>query len=261
MKTIVLSFDDGRSDFYNRAFPILMKHGISSTFNVITNYLNDNNRNGNISFPSSKQGISIEHLLECYKSGLVEIACHGANHLNTKEDVEKNLNDLRILGVNEKSFGFASPESVITELNKNEKGVWQLVEDGKLLYVRSGIQIRREGYFYTALSLIDRFVHSNLLFRYLNKKNVIDNINNKQILPSVAIYSYTKLRQIISLIISIDESSTTILMFHSILQKGDEGYGCDRYYWDAKEFEALCLFLKSRNDIRICMTKDLFVMH
>lgn len=257
MKTIILSFDDARRDFYTRAFPIMKKYGLPSTLNVISSYLSDFNREGHISFPSSKQGISIDQLLECYKSGLVEIACHGANHLNTKEDVERNLEELRGMGVGEQILGFASPESVITEQNKNEKGIWKLVEDGQLLYVRSGIQIRREGYVYAALSLLDRYIHSNSLFRYLNRKNVIINVSNDQILPSVAIFSYTKLHQVFSFIEKLKDSSATILMFHSILRNGDEGYGCDRYYWDAEEFESLCAFLKSRSDIRVCMTKDL----
>ncbi len=257
MITLVFSFDDARRDFYTRAFPIMAKYGLPSTLNVISNYLSDYNRDSSISFPSSKQGISKDQLLECYKSGLVEIACHGANHLNTKEDVEKNLEDLRGLGIDEQRFGFASPESVLTEQNKNEKGIWGLVEEGQLLYVRSGIQIRREGYVYMAFSLIDRYIHSNLLFRYLNRKNVISSISNEQILPSVAIFSYTKLHQVCSFIDKLKDSSVAILMFHSILQKEDEGYGRDRYYWDVEDFESLCSFLSSRNDVIICMTRDL----
>lgn len=257
MKTIALSFDDARSDFYTRAYPIMKKYGLPSTLNVISSFLSDYSRDSNISFPSAKQGVSKEQLIECYNSGLVEIACHGANHLNSKDDVEKNIEDLRNLGIDEKCFGFASPESVLTERNIKEKGIWELVEEGKLLYVRSGIQIRREGYVYSALSLLDRYVHSNLLFWYLNRKNVVSNISNVYILPSAAFFSYTKLHQVYSFIEKLDDSSVIVLMFHSILRKGDEGYGCDRYYWDAEEFESLCAFLSSRNDIHICMTRDL----
>ena len=54
-------------------------------------------------------GGSIKDLQECHKSGLVEGACHGATHKNTREDVEQNIIDLRKIGINESVFGFASP--------------------------------------------------------------------------------------------------------------------------------------------------------
>lgn len=258
MKTIVLSFDDARSDFYSRAFPIMKRYGIPATLNVITRYMSDMpghvNREG-----KHYVGVSIKELQECYKSGLVEIACHGANHKNTREDIEQNISDLRTVGISEPIFGFASPGCGITEQNKNEKGVWDLVEEKKLLYVRSGISVRREGWLYTALTLVDRYAHSNKLFQYLNNRNIIINKEHlgKCVLPSVTIYSYTRLLQIKYLIENMPESSTAILMFHSILRKGDEGYGFDRFCWDADAFESLCGYLKSQSDIHICMTKDL----
>lgn len=259
MKTIVLSFDDARSDFYSRAFPILKQYGIPCTLNVITRYMSD--MPGYIDRAGKHYvGGSINELQECYKSGLVEIACHGANHLNTRDDVEQNLVDLRYIGIDETIFGFASPGSGITERNKNEKGIWDMVEEGKLLYVRSGISIRREGWFYSILSFMDRYVHSPKLFLYLNKRNIITAKNNlgKRVLPSVTIFSYTQLPQIKYFIEKMPDSSTVILMLHSILRNGDEWYGFDRFCWDETIFESLCAYLKSQSDIRICMTKELF---
>lgn len=259
MKTIVLSFDDARSDFYSQAFPILKQYGIPCTLNVITRYMND--MPGHIDREGKHYvGGSIKELQECYKSGLVEIACHGATHKNTKEDVEQNMADLRKVGISEPVFGFASPGCGITEQNKNDNGIWDLVDAKKLLYVRSGISIRREGRLYAILSVIDRYVHSNKLFLYLNKRNVITNKENlgKHILPSITIYSYTQLSQIKYLIENMPDSSTAILMLHSILRKGDEGYGYDRFCWDVNLFESLCAYLSSREDIHISMTKDLF---
>lgn len=259
MKTIILSFDDARSDFYSRAFPILKRYEIPSTLNVITRIMSD--MPGHIDREGKHYvGGCIKELQECYKSGLVEIACHGATHKNTREDVEQNIIDLRKVGISESVFGFASPGCGITEHNKNDNGIWNLVEEGKLLYVRSGISIRREGRLYTALSLIDRNVHSNKLFLYLNKRNLILNKEYlcKRVLPSVTIYSYTQLPQIIYFIENMPDSSIVILMFHSVLYKGDDGYGYDRFCWDAELFDSLCAWLKSQDDMQLCMTKDLF---
>ena len=260
MKTIILSFDDARSDFYSRALPIMRRYNIPSTLNVVTNFLNDVEGHSHVSCSKYSIGLTTTELLECYKSGLVEIACHGANHINTKEDVEQNITDLRKIGIQEPIFGFASPHSELTEQNKNEKGIWKLKEAGKLLYIRSGIQIRREGYIYAALSLLDSFIHSNKLFWRLNRGNIIKqrDLSQIHILPSVTIFSYTRLHQLKYMIERAYDSSIIILMFHSILHKSDKGYGQDKFSFDADTFDALCNNLSSRNDIHMCSTKDLF---
>lgn len=259
MKTIILSFDDARSDFYSRAFPIMMHYGIPSTLNVITRYMSD--MPGSVDRKGKNYaGGSINELLECHKSGLVEIACHGANHQNSQEDILLNIKDLRNIGIHEPCFGFASPGCGVTEQNKFENGIWNLVETGQLLYVRSGISIRREGRLYALLSLVDRYIHSKRLFRYLNLRNIVLDKDYlcAHVLPSTTIFSYTKLTQVEYFIDNMPDSSIAILMLHSVLRKEDEGYGYDRYYWDADTFESFCVWLKLQSDIRICMTKDLF---
>ena len=127
MKTIILSFDDARSDFYSHAFPIMKQYGIPSTLNVITRYMSDM-PNHTDRKDKHYTGGSIQELTDCYKSGLVEIACHGANHRNSREDILLNIADLRDIGIHEPIFGFASPHSELTEQNKNEKGIWKLKE-------------------------------------------------------------------------------------------------------------------------------------
>ena len=260
MKTIIFSFDDARSDFYSRAFPIMNSYRIPSTLNVITGFMRDNPEHSAITCSGYREGITCEELLHCYKSGLVEIACHGAHHLNTKEDIEQNITDLKNIGIKESVLGFASPNSELTEQNKNELGIWEMIETGKLLYVRSGIQIRREGYIYSALSILDKYVHSNALFYYLNRNNIFQNDNTvkSRVLPSITIFSYTKVHQIQYLIEHAQESSIIILMFHSVLKKEDTGYGKDKFSIDADTFDSLCSYLKSCNDVQLCMTKDLF---
>ena len=175
--------------------------------------------------------------------------------------MEQNIIDLRKIGINESVFGFASPGCGITEQNKNEHGIGDLIEEKKLLYVRSGISIRREGWLYATLSFVDRYVHSKLLFQYLNKRNIIMDQKNLggYVPPSVTIFSYTRMSQIKYLIANMSDSSIVILMLHSILREGDEGYGHDRFYWDEDLFDSLCAWLKAQDDIQIVMTKDLLI--
>lgn len=90
------------------------------------------------------KAMTAEQVKECYFNN-VEIACHGSNHINTKADLLRNVEELEDMGIDVKNIGFASPHSTLTLNNRNENGIWSLVEEGVIKYVRSGIQIRREG--------------------------------------------------------------------------------------------------------------------
>ena len=92
----------------------------------------------------------------------VEIACHGHLHLNTKEDVLDNIAALKEMKVDVSNIGFASPNSEITE--KNDCGIGELAEQRAISYIRSGLQIRREGIIFAVLSVIGRITRSKKLF-------------------------------------------------------------------------------------------------
>lgn len=259
MSYVILSFDDSRDDFYTRAYPILKKYKIPSTLNVISSLVN-----GDIScdFPSCvDRGMTPEQVIECQRSGLVEIACHGATHQNTKRDILRNIDELKEMGCDVKGIGAASQGSELTTLNRNEDGIWDLVNNGTLSYLRSGIIIRREGILYSALSLLDMFVHSKWLYYFLNKRTFIINPTEPFFL-SAAIVSYTTLKQVKFLIEKLagmptpNDNSALILMFHSILKPEDTGYGKDKWYWDEQRFDDLCAFLSKETSIQVVTTQQ-----
>lgn len=252
MKNVILSFDDSRKDFYTNVFPLLKKYNVPATLNVISDFVDNPS---NYSFPSGgNMAMSVAQVKECEESGLVEIACHGHTHKNTKDDIMVNIEDFNRWGIDTKEIGFASPTSYLTYKNKDEKGVWDLVEDNTLIYVRSGIQIRREGYFYMFLSLLDRYLHSNILFGILNRRTVIHKAD--RFLLSTAIFSYTKPSQIKYLIDRAKDNSAVILMFHSVMKKGQLGYGLDRFYYDYDLFDELLCWLKKQVSIQVITTKQ-----
>lgn len=259
MAYIILSFDDSRDDFYTRAFPILKKYQIPATLNVISSFVT-----GDIvcDFPSScDKAMSVNDVLDCQHSGLVEIACHGATHKNTREDILRNIKELREMGCEVKNIGAASQGSEITVLNRNEDGIWDLVVNGELSYLRSGIVVRREGLFYSALSLLDMYMHSKRLFYYLNKRTFIKKPRELFFL-STAIVSYNTLKQVKYLIDRFLEEnngikdSALILMFHSILRPEDSGYGKDKWYWDVQKFDNLCSYLTENKYVRVVTTQE-----
>ena len=252
MKNVVFSFDDARLDTYTTAYPILKRYSLPFTVNVVSDFV-VNQEKYTCFVSGDNKSITPQQLVECQKDGN-EIACHGHSHKNDVQDVLDNIEALAEFGLDKNLIvGFASPESYVTE--KNTFGMDKLVEDGVLKYVRSGIQIRREGLIYTAFSVLERITHSKTLFRYLNRKNIISNVG--WLLPSVAITRYTTVRQLMHFIDKLKDGESVILMFHSVLNKGDVGYGKDDWYFDAKKFEELCEKLKENDAVNVCTTAEL----
>lgn len=253
MKYIVLSFDDARGDFYTRVYPLLIKYGFRATLNVTSGFvINPQNFN----FPSGNNiPMTPAQIIEVNNSG-VEIACHGSMHLNTSDDLRQNIKELNDFGISTKDIGFASPTSLLTKQNINDYGIWSMISSKEISYIRTGIRIRREGYIYTLVSLIDKYLHSRILFNILNRRNIIRS-RHSRFFPSVTILCYTTNSQIKYFINSIPDDSSAILMFHSILYKTDLGYGKDKFFWDIVKFEELLKYLNSQKDIIICTNKEL----
>lgn len=255
MKTIILSFDDARRDFYTRALPIINQFKLTATLNVTTDFIL-NPSNYECFQSGDNQSMCTKELIECQNNG-IEIACHGHYHLNTKEDVLQNIQTLKEMNLTfPQGIGFASLNSEITSNNKNDKGVWELVENGTLTYIRSGIQVLREGLMYTFLSLLDRYIHSPKLWYLLNKRNIFNKESVGSILPSVTIHSYTSIEQIQNFILKMPDHSTAILMFHSICNTSDKGYGVDKFYFDEGKFIKLCEWIVNYKQVQCSTTID-----
>lgn len=254
MKYISLSFDDGRADTYTNALPILKKYGLTATVNVISDFVIHPEKYTSICPP--QRAMTVKEIKEWESFGF-EVACHGATHQNTAEDVIQNIKELQSFGIDTEGIGFASPTSFITEKNVHQTGIDQLKKEGKISYIRTGIQVRREGFVYTFLSIVEKITHSSWLYYRLNRRNIIRENNIPELLPSTAIKSYTTLKQVKYLINKMPENSYMILMLHSILKKNDSFYGKDNYFWDADKFEGLCSYLAGDKDITVMTTKEM----
>ena len=254
MKRIVFSFDDGRYDTYSRAYPILQKYNMTFTFNICTDFV-ENPDKYNCFRSADNKSVSVDNLIEMQQNG-VEIACHGHLHMNTKEDVLNNIYALERMGIDVRGIGFASPNSEISIKNKSE--VLDLVGEGKLSYIRSGVKVRREGLIYTALSLAERKLHLPSLFYLLNKRCIIKKAK-PSVLLSVGIHKGVTVKELLKFIDKMKDGESVIFMFHSILNKTDIGYGVDNWFFDAERFERLCKSLSENDDIEVCNTKDLLL--
>jgi hypothetical protein len=253
-KTIIFSFDDGRLDTFTNAVSILKKYNMTCTINVVSDFILHPEKY--TEFASSyNKSMSVSNLLECQNLGM-EIACHGHTHHNTISDIEYNICELSNLGINTDSFGFASPHSQITHQNLDE--IEPLLDNGKLLYVRSGIQVRREGYLYSVLYALQEFIHSKKLYYYLNRKNIFLVNGRSKLIYGITVTKNTTLKQLKYLLKHIPEGYCAVLLFHSILYPEDAGYGRDKWFWDAREFDKLCKYVSEDNTFNIIRTSNLF---
>lgn len=257
MKYVVLSFDDGRRDFYVNAFPILMKYKLVATLNVITDYVGKKNIREFAS--GNHECITWQNLNECAEMG-IEIANHSANHTNDIFQIIKGQNSLAFR-LNKKSerIGFASPESEI--FSKNFSSYKELVKTGGVAYIRSGNQIKRDGCGYAVLYILSRVTKNPLVFNLYNKRNIIDIISAPKIddwfYPSVTCSQENSSKQVISFIESIPDNNAAIIMFHSILNKRDPGWGKDKWFNSIDEFEDICNYISNNTDVNAVTNQEL----
>jgi hypothetical protein len=253
-KTIVFSFDDGRLDTFTNAVSILKKYDMKCTINIVTDFILNPEKYSEFA-SSDNKSMSVSNLLECQDLG-IEIACHGHTHHNTVLDIEENIRALLNFGINRESFGFASPHSQITLQNFN--GIKPLLDNGKLLYIRSGIQVRREGYLYSTLYALQEYVHSEMLYYYLNRKNIFLTNGASKFIYGITVTKNTTLKQLKYLLEHIPDRYCVVLLFHSILHPEDPGYGKDKWFWNAGDFDKLCNYINEDNTLNVLRTADLF---
>lgn len=258
-KTVIFSFDDGRADICTVAWPILRQYGLRGTVNVVTDFVLHPQRYQEFA-SGGNRAVTAEQLHEMQAYGM-ELACHGSTHQNTVEDIRKNIAELKEMGLYQPPIGFASPHSELTL--ENSASVRGLVEDGTLAYIRSGLQVRREGFVYSGLTALERRTHSPYLYAALNRRNILPAApprttihSSNTFLSSAVVTCHTTVAQLRRLIGTMKDGEGLILMFHSVLRPEDAGYSKDPWYWDAGRLEALCAWLTQQPEIAVRTTME-----
>lgn len=239
---INLSFDDGRKDNYDIAFPILKKYGLTATFNISTAYV-DGTINSKDS-PCINPAMTVDEVIKLNNCGF-EIACHGDCHKNDWNDVVSGLSKLRIwLGWDENyKPGFASPESNLSsdEIKKKKDKFGNLFAYMRIAsYSKESMAIR-------IIRKIAHISHSKNLY----SRAFVDNIGGIKdgfIAVSVPIINQATIDQVIAIVkYAIKAKRDVILMFHSIVPR-DDIYASDMWSWEAGKFDKLCHWLKEEAD-------------
>lgn len=246
---VCLSFDDGRKDFFDNAFPILKKYNLTASLNVTTGYVDGSFKPA---WATSDMACTKKQLLEMKDYG-IEIAYHGDQHITSEDDFEKSRNKFIEWNLDEQHMGFAVPGSYLDEVNLDQ--FIKYLKKINVDYMR--IDSKKKNTFfcrvYRKLYNITGFSIFYLLFNRYNMFNV-DSLDDYNI-PSVVVFEKDNFRNLIRLIkIAIKRKKVIVFMLHGILDEDDKNYGKDEYAWSSKNFENFCkklTELKENNKVEI----------
>lgn len=237
MKYITLTFDDGRYDNYQYAFPILKKYGINATLFCTSGYI-DGTWSSIEGWKSAEKPITVEQLNELQKNGW-EIALHGDKHVAKVDDLKENILKLEKWGFVREKYGFSLPNSSV-----DDSEIHRIIcsDYGKRIdYIRRGRRTNTSSIKSKVLYVLYSLLKFQWAYTAFNQQNVstmryLDRYN----LPSVVIKKDDEPRMILSFIEKLPDNTHMIFMFHSVLPKDNPFYGRDSWCWSTYKLEKLC---------------------
>jgi len=247
MKYVVLSFDDGREDFYNNVFPFLSSKKIPSTLNVITGY-SDN------SIYSPFNPVTNLQIKEMNQNN-VEIAIHGDSHLRSETYNDLDLCFKKIYSITDKKpAGIAMPYAQFPN-----KEVKKFIKDRGIAYTRLGYKKVKHSIFlylyyrFKTIKMNDSNYISHCLITACKKNKSKPFVYSCEILNERTEDFYSDLIQI------LPDNYVITFMFHSILDK-KEMEVCDykRGAWDKEKFYSFINNVLNMNGVSFIKQKDLY---
>jgi len=243
MKYIILSFDDGRKDNYDYAYKLMLKYGIKASMHIPTSFIDENEQNH----------LSLEKVQEMSKAGF-DFSSHGHKHINEKHDLAQSLTCLKDWKlIDSDNIVFSSPESEIYK--KNLPLYKKMLDSNDVKHVRTGTQIRREGFFYTLFYLCQKIFQSRRLFYLLNKSNLHKINEPNYLIKSVAIKYDNSVRQLEYFINKMQDGNVAVFLFHSIIPE-KEMKNKDVWSFSAEKFEVFLQLIAKKKIIEILTIKE-----
>ena len=241
---IGLSFDDGRADTFLNGYPILKKYKLPATFNITTGFIKGEYRD----FVNDWiKPMTIDMVKELYVDPAIEIAGHGYKHQNDLNDIKQGIDELcKLLGTDnlyKDTNGFASPGSGLTS------EVFQQMRHSSnvhpISYARMSLRNQSHKMLKTIARKISRGIPTPFFYRYAYQDTLMDTAPNG-VLYSIPVLSSVTVNQLKAILSeAIKTKKTCILMFHSIVEKGNAR---DNWEYEVDKFDALCRFLKDKQD-------------
>lgn len=217
---INFSFDDGRRDNFDIAYPILKHYDCPATFNITTGYITGEMKKGALTYA---EPMNMAQIQEMFNDPSLEIAGHGYWHKNTLADITDGLNSLkRALKVKKPTKwgnGFASPGTALDlEVYNNE--IKPVLENEQLQYIRLSLRYKSHAAIKTFVRKLTRILHWPWLYSYAYKDTLMSSADDV-FLYSVPILSSISVAEIMALVRrAVKEKKACVLMMHSIVEKG-----------------------------------------
>lgn len=233
---VSFSFDDGRIDNYNVAYPILKNYNLPATFNITTGYVEGKFQKGRLTY---SEPMNMQMVDELYRDPLIEIAGHGYWHENTIEDILKGGSELKFFlksmgGIS----GFASPGTAM-DMDYYHGHKKELNENG-IEYVRLSLRYLSNPRIKTFIRKLSRVLPFPMLYRLAYQDTLMDSVE-EGLMYSVPVLSSISVAQLKSLIsYTIKQKKVCILMLHSIVEDGKVR---DNWDYEKSKFESLCHYL------------------
>jgi hypothetical protein len=247
MKYIILSFDDGRKDNYETVYPLLKKYGFTASFHIVTGFADGTAK-------AKFETMDIDNVKELARNGF-DISSHSDKHVNEENDLRTSLQKLKLWGIDRKPLIFSSPNSDIYEGNIPQ--YFDMLRNNRIEYVRSGVQIRRNGLCYIILCLLQLYTKSKRLYYFLNKSNIMKfggggcnslKINGLHVVKSVAVKTQNTAGQLIYMVKKLQPDDAVCFLFHSVSSGKDIE---DDYAFELEKFEVFLNQLKNDAYVKV----------
>ena len=247
MKYVSFTFDDGRSDNYTYAYPIMKKYDISGTLFCTTGFI-DGTWKKAPSWISAESALTIEQTKLLGEAGW-EIALHGDQHTTDVQDLRNALDKMETWGFSKRPMGFSMPNSKIANDKLNE--VIKSYLGSEISYIRTGRRISTKSIFAKVLFGLYTYGKMQWAYNLFNKNNLIKigNINKEQVYSVVIRYEDNP-DMLLRFLKQIPDNACAVLMFHSIWPDADKHCGADPWSWSVTNFEKFCSGMKEMVDAR-----------
>lgn len=239
-KTFVsLSFDDGRTDNYAIAFPMLKKYGLAATFNVTTGFIDRLRDKGWLTPADPMDWAMVEEL---HRDPSMEIAGHGHLHRNTLEDILEGAKQLKEHLDGFQIRGFASPGTGLSLASYQT--MKETFREHGIAYVRLSQHYRSLPALKTFIRKVSRVIPLPILYRLAYQDTLMNDCKDG-IVYSVPVLSPIPVGSLKALIAYAEKRHLAcVLMFHSIVEKGEVR---DNWDYERDKFEELCAWLADRS--------------
>jgi hypothetical protein len=244
---VCITFDDGRSDNFVYAVPLLKKYRLTATFFITTGFIDRSFVTDD--FGAGREPMEIDQLQNLKKEGF-ELAAHGDRHIMEAEDYSLCLSKMRSWGLCEDKIGFSVPH---THYQEEELEKFYSDHADSLSYIRLGRNPRCFSFVNKSrYVLYHRLSRQKGLYYHFNEPNVTapkDRIHlysamiKNDVRPSDVFYLLEKNKT---------GSAPLIFMFHSIIPTVK-----DMWEWSCRNFEAFCSFLSSDSHYHVITMQEL----